>query len=126
MKLYNLFQEVILEETQKRLNLLSEGISDSEVKAAIKGRYNVNIWYDEGDGIPPTKRYVQIYTLGLTIAGNLTMRAYQITGKSKHPHVKNSWKTFRLDRIQSFQPTNFRWYNPVSDYRQEIPNYIEN
>ena len=63
MKLYNLFQEVILEETQKRLNLLSEGISDSEVKAAIKGRYNVNIWYDEGDGIPPTKRYVQIYTL---------------------------------------------------------------
>lgn len=126
MKLYNLYQEVILEETQKRLNLLSEGISDSEVKAAIKGKYNVNIYYRDEEGQPPTKRYIQIYTLGQTVAGNLAIRAYQIGGYTNSPKTENIWKTFRLDRIESLEPTGAKWYKPVSDSRIDIPKYIDN
>lgn len=124
MKLYNLYQEVILEETQKKLSLLTEAISDGQVKAAIEGKYNVRIKYrDYEDGRPPSSRYVQIYVLGTTTAGNEAIRAFQINGWSKTTPKHGAWKIFRLDRIESIEKTNMKWYNPVSDYDPSIPSY---
>jgi hypothetical protein len=123
MKLYNLYQEVILEEIQKQLDLLSEAVSEDEIIKAINGKYNVNITYrDYDDGTPPSRRYIQIYVLGTTRAGNQAIRAYQIGGNTAKTQV-TGWKTFRVDRIESITPTNMRWHNPVSDRNPGIPAY---
>jgi hypothetical protein len=80
MKLYNLFEEIILEEKR----LLAENVSDQEINDAIKGKYNINILYDDyPDAVPsvaPSKRYIQVYNLAETKAGNKAIRAFQIFG----------------------------------------------
>lgn len=129
MKLYNLFKEIIIEEMESAKMLITEGVDSNEVRAAIDGMYNVNITYqDEGESVP-SKRYIQVYVLGKTKAkppmlGNDAIRAYQIQGGSKT--VSNGWKIFRLDRIQSWTPTNMRWSSPVSDYDPTIPPFNHN
>jgi len=127
MKLYNLYNEVILEETENALRLLTEGVSEDEVKKAIDGKYNVNIVYKTSDDSQPTNRYIQVYNLGVTkkkeggVGGNPAIRAYQIFGGSDTS--SNGWKIFRLDKIQRWSPTNMKWKNPVSDTNVGIPDY---
>jgi hypothetical protein len=123
MKLYNLYQEVIFEETQKQLKLLTEAVSNEVIKKAIEDRYDVRITYrDYDDGTPPSKRYLQVYVLGKTKSGNQAIRAYQLFGESVKSK-QGGWKTFRTDRIESFELTKKRWWNPISDYIQNIPPY---
>jgi len=121
MKLYNLFNQVILEEINKQTRLLTEGVGSSEIIAAIDGKYNVKITYRDPDTNVPSKRYIQIYQYGTTTAGNDAVRAYQIDGGSKTS--PNGWKLFRIDRIDSFGATGMKWYNPISDYDPSIPSY---
>jgi len=123
MKLYNLFKEVILEEINKTRQIISEGVAVNDVKAAIDGKYNVNILYRDYEGQEPSKRYVQVYNLAKTKAGNDCIRAYQIFGGSKTTPKSGAWKIFRLDRIEGWYPTNMKWQNPVSDINSGIPTY---
>jgi predicted DNA-binding transcriptional regulator YafY len=120
MKLYNLFQDVILEGHSQ---IISEGVSTSDVEKAISGKYNVNILYRDYDGAAPSKRYIQVYNLSKTKAGNDAIRAYQIFGGSKTTPKSGAWKIFRLDRIEGWYPTNMKWQNPVSDSSSSIPAY---
>lgn len=124
MKLYNLFEEAILEESKR---LLKEGVSEDAVNAAIAGKYNVNITYDDypnqTPAVPPSKRYIQPYTLGDSKAGNGVLRAFQIFGGSKTTPRSGAWKLFRLDRILSWQPTSVKFAVPVSDKGPNIPQY---
>lgn len=126
MKLYNLFEEVIFEEVEKNLRLISEGVSADVVKAAIDGKYNVNILYRDYEDQPPSKRYIQVYNLSKTKGGNDAIRAYQIVGGSKKGNKNGFWKIFRLDRIEGWFPTNAKWYKPVSDIDPSIPKYNTN
>lgn len=123
MKLYNLFEEIILEEKR----LLAENVSDQEINDAIKGKYNINILYDDyPDAVPsvaPSKRYIQVYNLAETKAGNKAIRAFQIFGGSKTTPKEGAWKIFRIDRIRGWFPTNMRFYKPVSDLDTNIPTY---
>lgn len=125
MKLYNLFEEVILEK-----ELLTEGVSDQQIIAAIEGKYNVNILYDdfpnETPSVPPSKRYIQVYALGNTKSGNKAIRAFQIFGGSKTTPKQGAWKIFRLDRIRGWFPTKMKFYTPVSDLDTMIPKYNQN
>ncbi len=123
MKLYNLYESLILEEINKGKNLLVEGVSDTDVDAAIRGKYNVNILYQDDKGKPPSKRYIQVYNRGETKAGNPAIRAYQIFGGSKTTPKEGAWKIFLLDKINMWEPTNKKWQNPVSDYSTDIPSY---
>lgn len=123
MKLYNLFEEVILEEINRGCQILSEGVSINDVNAAIDGKYNVNILYRDYEDQPPSKRYIQVYNLAKTKAGNDCIRAYQIFGGSKTTPKTGAWKIFRLDRIEGWFPTNMKWQNPVSDYTPNVPAY---
>jgi predicted DNA-binding transcriptional regulator YafY len=125
MKLYNLFESVILEEVEKAKRLITEGVSTDEVIAAIDGMYNVNIMYRDPGQDQPSKRYIQVYNLAKTKGGNDAIRAYQIFGGSKTTPNSGAWKIFRLDRIESWLPTNKKWYNPVSD-TGGIPTYNQN
>lgn len=123
MKLYNLFEQVILEEKLKHQQIISEGISTNPVVDAITGKYNVNISYLDSDTNMVTNRYIQVYVLGkINGTGNNAIRAYQISGGSKRNN-KNGWKIFLLDYIQSWTPTNMKWTHPVSDFDVNIPGY---
>ena len=126
MKLYNLFEEIILEEKR----LLTENVSDQEINDAIKGKYNINILYDDyPDVVPsvaPSKRYIEVYNLAETKAGNKAIRAFQIFGGSKTTPKQGAWKIFRLYRIRGWFPTKMKFYNPVSDLDANIPTYNKN
>ncbi len=124
MKLYNIFNDIILEELSK-VKLITEGVSFDEVKKAIDGKFNVNILYRDFDDQPPSKRYIQVYNLAKTKASNDSIRAYQIFGASKSKE-SNGWKIFRLDRIEGWYPTSVKWSKPVSDLDSSIPKYNSN
>jgi predicted DNA-binding transcriptional regulator YafY len=126
MKLYNLFEEIILEEIERNRTLLTEGASFDDVKAAIDGKYNVNILYRDYEDQPPSKRYIQVYNLAKTKSGNDAIRAYQIFGASKKGNKNGFWKIFRLDRIEGWFPTKVRWARPVSDIEPNVPKYNAN
>lgn len=123
MKLYNLFEELILEEINRNHQLITEGVSIEDVKAAIDGKYNVNILYRDFEDAPPSKRYIQVYNLAKTKAENDAIRAYQIFGASKRGNKHGFWKIFRLDRIEGWYPTKVKWLKPVSDLSPSIPKY---
>ena len=124
MKLYNLFEEVILEESKR---LLTENVSDQQIIDAINGRYNVNILYDDypdsSPSVQPSKRYIQVYNIGNTKAGNKAIRAFQIFGGSKTTPKQGAWKVFRLDRIRGWFPTQVKFARPVSDKDPSLPKY---
>ena len=123
MKLYNLYESVILEEIEKSRQILTEAVSVDDVQKAIEGKYNIKIKYkDEGQEVA-TDRYIQVYNLSKTKGGNLAIRAYQIGGASTSNTGKGFWKIFRLDRIENWLPTNVRWKQPVSNFDSNIPKY---
>ena len=123
MKLYNLLESVILEEIEKQRQLITEGVSIDDVKNVIDSKVNVNILYRDYDDQPPSKRYIQVYNLSKTKAGNDCIRAYQIFGASKKGEKNGYWKIFRLDRIVGWYPTSVRWVRPVSDRQPNVPKY---
>lgn len=129
MKLYNLFEQIILEEVATA-RLLTENVSDQDVIAAIDGKYNVNILYDDyperTPAVAPSKRYIQVYDLGYTKGGNKAISAYQIFGGSKTTPRTGAWKIFRLDRIRGWYPTKVRFKQPVSNLSPNIPNFNPN
>ncbi len=110
MKLYNLFEEVIL-----------EAVTRDKVIKAIDGKYRVNILYQGEDENFAFKRTIDVYALGLSTAGNLIIRAYQPFGATTTEIPK--WKFFRLDRIEKWEPTNYKFYKPISDYDPSIPTF---
>lgn len=124
MKLLDLYNDILLEETQR---LISEGVSDAEVLNAITDKYNVNILYDDYPeavpSVPPSKRYIQVYNFSETKAGNKAIRAFQIFGGSKTTPKLGVWKIFRLDRIRGWSPTKMKFTKPVSDLDSNIPQY---
>ena len=123
MKLYNLYESLILEEIEKSRQILTEAVSVDDVQKAIEGKYNIKIKYkDEGQEVA-TDRYIQVYNLSKTTGGNLAIRAYQIGGASTSNTGKGFWKIFRLDRIENWLPTNVRWKQPVSNFDSNIPKY---
>ena len=126
MKLYNLFESVILEEIDAQRKLITESVSTDDVNAAIEGKYNVNILYRDYDDQPPSKRYIQVYNLSKTKAGNDAIRAFQIFGGSKKGEKNGYWKIFRLDRIEGWFPTKVKWQKPVSDIEPSVPKYNAN
>jgi hypothetical protein len=122
VKLYNLFEEVILEQTGQ---LLVESVSEQQVIDAIKNKYHVHILYDDYPdrvpSVPPSKRYIEVYNLGLTKAGNKAIRAWQMGGPSKTTKG-GAWKMFRLDRIRAWMPTKVKWNRTISDLYPNDPN----
>lgn len=101
LKLYNIYKNLILEATEIE-----------KVMDAIQNHYTVNITYDNGknDGSANKRRYCEVYNLGTTSNGNQAIRVYQLAGPNGI-----GWKTYRLDRITDWQPTNYRFYNAISD-----------
>lgn len=128
MKLYNLFEEIILE------GLITEGVNTDQVVNAINGEYANNgkkfirrykIHYD-GDDVKDefgnvTRegkgwRNIVPHAYGkLKNGGRDVIRAYQVYGDSLR-NIQNpeGWKIFRVDRITHWEPTNLKYWQPIN------------
>ena len=94
LNLYEILQNV----------LLKESVSSDSVNDAIDNQYQVIINYSDEENHAPKKRIIEPYAYGLSKAGNEVVRAYQYNGDTYRGIPK--WKLFRLDRIQSWNPTD--------------------
>lgn len=124
MKLYNLYESVILEELEKQRQVLSEGVSNDDIMNAIKGdengkHYHVKLDYRDKDG-KVTNRFVQVYQFVDTTADNAAISAYEVQSNTGKP---SGWRIFRLDRIQNFQMTKIPFYKAISDVNPSVPKY---
>lgn len=85
--------------------LLAESVDRQKVINAIQKRREVKIKYNSNDRNAKGKdlRVIQPVAYGLSKAGNEVVRAFQPFGSSETD--PNAWKTFRLDRIDSWSET---------------------
>lgn len=116
MKLYNILQDIILEEISKDQQLINEGVLE-DIKSAMGNTVYVWFKYKTEDG-RITDRYVMLDKLGTSLANNKVVRLWQTGGqttKTKKNGGVNGWKLFRLDRIipGSVRPTNMKYYQPI-------------
>jgi hypothetical protein len=116
LKLYNILQDIILEEISKDQQLINEGVLE-DIKSAMGNTVYVWFKYKTEDG-RITDRYVMLDKLGTSLANNKVVRLWQTGGqttKTKKNGSINGWKLFRLDRIipGSVKPTNMKYYEPV-------------
>lgn len=127
MKLYNLFEEVILE------GLITEGVSTDQIINAINGEYanngkkfirRIKIHYDGDDirdefgnvtRVGKGWRNIVVHAYGrLKNGGREVIRAYQVYGDSvRTPDNPEGWKLFRTDRITHWEPTNLKYWGPI-------------
>lgn len=113
MNLYNIYKDIILENTAR-----------SSIMDAIDKHYRVTIYYAGDEETAPGKRTIEVYAYGMSKAGNQVIRAYQLFGDTKT--VIPQWKLFRVDRITRWEPTNFKFYKPISDRDPSIPKFNQN
>lgn len=116
MKLYNILQDIILEEISKDQELINEGVLE-DIKSAMQNTVYIWFKYKTADG-KITDRYVMLDKLGTSLANNKVVRLWQTAGqttKTKKNGSVNGWKLFRLDRIVpgSVKPTNMKYYEPI-------------
>jgi hypothetical protein len=127
MKLYNLFEEIILE------RLITESVNTNQIINAIDGEYSNNgkkfirrykIHYDGDDvkdefGHVTRKgkgwRNIVVHAYGrLKNGGREVIRAYQVYGDSLRTEQNpEGWKLFRVDRITHWEPTNLKYWGPI-------------
>ena len=86
---------------------------------AINRHYYVNIMY--GDKNPSIRRYCQVYNFGKTKRMNDAIRVFQVFGPGKR-----GWKTFRVDEINRWEPTQMTFPKPVSDMDSSVPTFDQN
>lgn len=119
MKLYNIFQDIILEEISKDQELINEGVLE-DIKAAMEKSVYVWFKYKTDDGVI-TDRYGHIDKEGNSLANNGSFRFWQAGGKStntknrKDGGVSGS-KLFNIDKIipNSIRLTNMVANEPIS------------
>lgn len=127
MKLYNLYQSVILEEII-RLTQLNEAVSTSDVDNILNGDpnkqgkfYYVSFKYQSKDG-EVSNRWVQVTQRNVSTADNGLIDAYQVSknGKSSSPsneaHSATGWKKFDLNRMSDIKVSKVPFYQEPKPY----------
>jgi len=97
MKLYSLYESLIL-----------EGVSKDVIFEAIESHYRVKITYAGDDNTGGGERIIEVYAHGHTRGkegglGNEVIRAFQTKGVTSGGGVQG-WKLFRVDRITNWEP----------------------
>jgi hypothetical protein len=106
ISLYNLYKQVILESVDLHL-----------VQDALNNNWGVKIVYNDGTKHSSSNsRWCQILAVGKTSKGHDAVRVYQVRGPNLRANPKTGkteqYKTFRLDRIEHWGPTKFKFYSP--------------
>jgi hypothetical protein len=115
MKLYNIYQNIILEEIFNKLSLLNEGVIE-DIDSVIKQPVYVWLKYKTDDGVI-TDRYCVIDAYG---PDDKKIRIWQTAGKSTNTKNKTDggitgYKTLDVDKIipNSIRLTKMVAYEPI-------------
>jgi len=85
-----------------------------EIVNAIRERRVLVVWYDPG------ARIIEPHCLGRSTEGHYLLRAYQTSGASESGAPVN-WKLFRVDRIESLEPTDDTFDGTRPEYNPRDP-----
>ena len=103
--------------------LINEIASMDDLTRAIKNRRVLVIYYDGDDPGGKGLREIEPVALGVSLAGNPVLRAWDREGASHRAYLNKkplpSWRFFRLDKILSQKPTG-------EIYSIVRPNYNSN
>jgi len=95
-------------------------VSEEIINKIIENNYRVKILYQGKKEDKPNWRFIDIYAIGTSKAGNRVIRGYQAFGYTETAIPK--WKLFRIDRILQIQITKYHYgkspmdlYNPNGD-----------
>ena len=107
----SIFSEIVKE-------ILNEGVDVKSVNDAIDSTYEVVINYKGEEGEHTGTREIQPVAYGTTKKGFPAIRAFQPNGdtSSRVP----SWKLFRLDRIQSWEPHPENVFDEPPGFNQQV------
>lgn len=107
----SLFSEIVKE-------VLNEGVDVKSVNDAIDRTYEVYINYRGEEGEHTGVREIQPVAYGTTKAGFPAIRAFQPNGdtSSRVP----SWKLFRLDRIEAWDPQPDKVFDEPPGFNQQM------
>lgn len=116
LNLYNILQ-----------NVLNENVSQQDAIDALNSKRVVMITYNDEKANPPLgKRWIEPCSLvDMNGHGKLALRAYAYNGASRRGEIPD-WRLFRLDRIQSWQPTNAKFTKaPDNRFNPMVINNIK-
>ena len=129
MKLYNLYQNIILEEIIRKVQL-NEAVPSYDVDTVLDGDngkfYHVSFKYKGEDGTI-SERWVQLYQRNISTANNGLIDAYQVSrdGKTSGFNQRTGkqesfegWKKFRLDRMSDFKVSKVPFYQPKNSFNK--------
>lgn len=125
MKLYNLFEQVILEEIGKHKRIISEGVSRNEIDIAINGdekgrHFHVSFDYLGEDNVV-MNRWVQVYDYTKTTKDNPAISGYEISSTGGNGYSKRpGWKIYLLDKMSNFKISKVPFYEPISDVNPNV------
>lgn len=112
MKLYNIYQNLILEEIFSKLKL-TEAVPVELIDKLLSGEprgkyYHVSFDYPNKDG-SNSNRYVKIHQRNISTIGNNLIDAYQV---SKNNQPEEGWKKFNLAKMSNFRVSKIPFYQP--------------
>jgi hypothetical protein len=112
MKLYNIYQNIILEEILSKVQL-TEAIPVELIDKLLAGEprgkyYHVSFDYPNRDG-SNSNRYVKIHQRNISTIGNNLIDAYQV---SKNNQPEEGWKKFNLSKMSNFKVSKVPFYQP--------------
>lgn len=84
---------------------------EGDITAAIRGQFLLHINYEPGD------RVIEPHAFGRGSAGQLLLRAYQVSGASASGEHEY-WKLLRVDRILQLVVEADRFANPRDGYKR--------
>ena len=113
----SIFGEIVRE-------ILNEDVDVKSINNAIDGTYEVMINYRGENGEHTGAREIQPVAYGTTKSGFPVIRAFQPNGdtSSRVP----SWKFFRVDRIESWNPMPEKVFNEPPGFNQELGKFNPN
>lgn len=127
MKLYNIYQNIILEEIFNKIQL-TEAVSIGDIEKILSGDenkpgkfYYIAFDYPSKDG-NITKRWVQIFQRNISKINNNLIDAYQVSvdGNNSAPNNKRSsatgWKKFDITKMNNLKVSKVPYYQEPEPY----------
>lgn len=110
MNLYSVFSELIL-----------EAVGKPKIAKAIDNHQVVTIYYKGDDTVNAGFRDIEVYTLGISKAGNPVIRAWQKRGVTDTEVP--GWKIFRTDKITFWEFKDKFFNKPISSRKKGVPKF---
>lgn len=123
MKLYNIYQNIILEEIFNKVQLV-EAVPISDIEKILAGDngkfYHVSFDYTDKNG-NTSNRFVQVHQRNVSTINNNLIDAYQVSRdgmtNGANPRTGNiesfeGWKKFNLDKMSNLKISKVPFYQP--------------